>query len=104
MVSKNSFFTINSLALWLTLVYVGFGTFAICSAYPHDSFFGDWALWGVLITLPVNFISFGYRYGNSHYYLPIFIIQTIMIFPAFLLIKTIIKPKFKSAGKQKFNS
>jgi hypothetical protein len=86
---------VNVLSAGIALAYVGIGTLAICSAFPHDPFFGEWATWGVLSTLPVNFLSFGYRYGDAHHYGPVFGLQLLMLLPAFMLIKALVKEKLK---------
>jgi hypothetical protein len=73
-------------ALVITLIYVGVGTFSVCSVYPSDAFSGMWALFGLILTLPVSIISFSYRYANAQNLQPIFVIQAIMLVPTYLFI------------------
>jgi len=85
----------NTLAFWISLIYVGLGTLSVCSLYPSDFFFGDWTLWGVLITLPVNIISSGYRYGQAEPIYPVFIIQTVVFVLTFWFLKSRLAKKRK---------
>ena len=80
-------------ALRIALIYVGFGTLSVCSVYPADVFYGEWSLLGLLITFPVTFISFGYRYAEAESLYPVFIIQFVMLILTFLLLGRFIKEK-----------
>jgi len=79
--------SINKKFLFISLLYDILGTFAICSAFPHDLFYGRWALWAAIFTLPINLLSFAYRFGESHIYWPVLCIQVIMIIPCYLLVQ-----------------
>ena len=81
----------RKLAFYIALLYVGFGTLSVCSVYPDDLFYGEWSLFGLLITFPVSIISFGYRYAEADILYPVFIIQTIMFFLTFFILGNFIK-------------
>lgn len=85
----------NILAFRISLFYVGLGTLSVCSIYPDDLFYGDWSLFGLLITFPVSIISFGYRYAEADLLYPVFFIQLIMFFLTFLILSSFIKNKQK---------
>jgi hypothetical protein len=87
----------NLLALLISLIYVGIGTVAVCSVYPQDALFGEWAGVALLITFPVTILSAGFRYGASTNLLPVFIIQFIMLVPTFFIIKSFFKKKNTAA-------
>jgi len=55
----------NSLASWISLFYVALGGIVACSIYPDDPLNGNWWFWGWIFTLPVNFISFAFRYTGD---------------------------------------
>jgi hypothetical protein len=86
-----TFISRRILALMIALIYVGLGTLAVCSVYPSDTFYGDWSLYGLLITFPVSVISFGYRYADSLLLYPVFIIQTVMFIMTFFILQLFIK-------------
>ncbi len=83
----------RKLAFYIALLYVGFGTLSVCSVYPDDPFYGEWSLFGLVITFPVSIISFGYRYAEADFLYPVFIIQTIMFLLTFFILGTFIKRK-----------
>ena len=78
----------NNLAFWISLCYVGLGTLTILSIYPKDALYGNWVLVSSLITLPVTFLSFGYRYAQSEPLYPVFIIQSVMFVLTFWVFKS----------------
>lgn len=80
-------------AFKISLFYVSLGTVSVCSVYPKDLFYGDWSLYGLLLTFPVSIISFGFRYAESNLLYPVFIIQLIMFFITFFLLSLFIKDK-----------
>ena len=80
-------------ALKIALIYVGFATLTVCSVYPSDPFYGDWSLLGLIVTLPVSVISFGYRYADANTFYPVFIIQFVMFILTFLIVSTFVKDK-----------
>ncbi|GGD36394.1 hypothetical protein [Flavobacterium orientale] len=88
-----NFIAENKLAFVISLIYVSLGTLSICSVYPKDFFYGNWSLYGLLITFPVSVISFGYRYAESDSLIPVFIIQIAMFILTFLILSKFIKSK-----------
>ena len=74
---------------------MGLRTLSVCSIYSDDLFYGDWSLFGLLITFPVSIISFGYRYTEADLLYPVFFIQLIMFFLTFLILSSFIKNKQK---------
>jgi hypothetical protein len=90
----------RKLAFKISLFYVSLGTLSVCSVYPKDLFYGDWSLYGLLLTFPVSIFSFGYRYAESNLLYPVFIIQFIMFFITFFLLSFFIRSK----KKEKINS
>lgn len=80
-------------ALRIAFIYVGFATLTVCSVYPSDPLYGDWSLFGLIITLPVSMISFGYRYGDAESLYPVFIIQFVMFILTFLVLSRFVKDK-----------
>ena len=84
----------NILAWWISFFYVGLGGVVACSMYPDEPLNGKWWDWGWVITLPVNFISFAFRYTGDITYVGVVIIQCIVLIPTFLLFARII-PKRK---------
>jgi hypothetical protein len=83
----------RNLAFKISLFYVSFGTLSVCSIYPKDLFYGDWSIYGLLLTFPVSVVSFGFRYAESNLLYPVFIIQLIMFFTTFFLLSLIVKDK-----------
>ncbi len=79
-----------SKAFIITVIYVGLGTLSVCSVYPSDPFYGEWSLFGLIMTVPVTVISFSYRFAESKDLLPVFIIQTIMLMPTYLFVRFVI--------------
>ena len=83
----------RKLAFKISLFYVAIGTLSVCSVYPKDLFYGDWSIYGLLLTFPVSVFSFGFRYAESNLLHPVFIIQLIMFFITFFLLSLFIKDK-----------
>ena len=78
---------LNNIKLfWFLLLYVGFGTFSVCSLLTDDKFFGDWAFWGFIASFPVTIVSFAYRFADPSNLFPVFIIQILMFLLAFTLL------------------
>lgn len=50
---------------------MGLGTFCLLSLYPDSPTYFEWSILGVLITIPVSFISYGVLYmePNNQYIL-----------------------------------
>jgi hypothetical protein len=85
----------NKLAFWIALVYDGIGTLTVCSISPADRFYGDWSLPFTLITMPVNYLSFIYRFAQFGPLYPVYIIQFIMFFLTFWFLKSRINKRQK---------
>ncbi|WP_177766300.1 hypothetical protein [Flavobacterium sp. I3-2] len=83
----------RKLAGFIAFLYVGLGTLSVCSIYPADPLYGNWSLYGLLISLPVSAVSFGYRFAESKIIYPVFIIQFAMFLLTFLILSVFIKPK-----------
>jgi len=81
-----SFVKSRKIELILSALYVGAGTFAVCNIAGRDLFYGEWSEYILWITFPVTIISFGYRYAETDYLLPVLIIQFIMFVLTFLLL------------------
>lgn len=96
----NDYFKRRKLTFWIAFGYVGLGTLSVCSVYPDDLFYGDWALFGLLITFPVSIISFGFRYGESQMLYPVFIIQFVMFILTFFIVGSIKKSHKKYSTQQ----
>lgn len=77
----------NKSIFWIALIYNGIGTLTVCSIYPADRFYGDWALPFTIITMPVNFLSFIYRFTESGPLYPVYIIQLVMFSLTLLFLK-----------------
>ncbi|MGC4128460.1 MAG: hypothetical protein QM564_02635 [Bergeyella sp.] len=93
MENLKSFLKSRRIALIISAIYVGLGTFAICNAYGSDALYGDWTIYTIVITFPVTIISFGYRYAEPNSLIPVYIIQFIMFVLTFLLLSLFIKEK-----------
>ncbi len=83
----------RKLAFNISLFYVALGTLTVCSVYPKDLFYGDWSLYGLLLTFPVSIFSFGFRYAEADLLYPVFIIQLAMFFITFFILSLFIKEK-----------
>jgi len=70
-----SFLKLRKVALIISALYVGLGTLAVCSIYGSDLLYGEWSFILLLITFPVSFFSFMYRYAESDFLLPVFILS-----------------------------
>jgi hypothetical protein len=83
----------RKLAFKISFFYVLLGTLSVCSIYPKDLFYGEWSLYGLIITFPVSIISFGYRYAESDLLYPVFIIQLVMFILSFFVLSLVLKDK-----------
>lgn len=88
-----SFLKLRKVALIISALYVGLGTLAVCSIYGSDPLYGEWSLYALLLTFPVAFFSFMYRYAESDFLLPVFIIQFIVFLCTFFILSLFIKKK-----------
>ena len=87
-----NYFRKKQKAAQFSFVYVALATLSVCSVYPKDLFYGQWSLFGLLVTFPVSIISFGYRYADAQNLYPVFIIQLFM----FLLTKALLRRFIKN--------
>lgn len=69
------------------------GTLAVCSIYGSDPFYGEWSFDALILTFPVTFFSFIYRYAEADSLLPVFVIQFIMFLFTFLFFQYLLKRK-----------
>lgn len=87
-----SFLKSRKWALIISILYVGTGTLAVCSAYGSDPLYGKWTLYALFITLPVSIVSFVYRYADPDVF-PVLLIQFIMFLITFFTLSPLIKSK-----------
>jgi hypothetical protein len=80
----------NRLSFWISLIYVCLSIISICSIYPDDMFYGNWAWIGIIITFPISIISFAFRFSRSDIIYPIFIIQGFFFIPTFVIMTNLI--------------
>ncbi|SMO70859.1 hypothetical protein SAMN06265171_105114 [Chryseobacterium rhizoplanae] len=90
-----SFLRSRKWALIISILYVGTGTLAVCSAYGSDLLYGEWTLYALLITLPVSILSFAFRYAEPNIF-PVLLIQFIMFLITFFILSLFIKSKPKN--------
>jgi len=86
--SKKAYY--NSLVI--SLLYVGVGTISVLCLYPP--YYADWVLLAALLTIPVNFISFGLMYSDSGNWLLVLPIQLVVFFLTWLLVYKWLKKKY----------
>jgi len=86
-----SFLKSRRWAFIISILYVGIGTLAVCSAYGGDLLYGEWTLYALLFTFPVTFLSFIYRYAEPDFLLPVLIIQFMMFLLTFFILALFIK-------------
>lgn len=87
-----NFLKSRRIALIISALYVGLGTTAVCSVYGSDLLYGEWAGYVLLITAPVTFISFFYRFVDANIF-PVLVIQFIMFIITFLILSLFIKKR-----------
>ncbi|WP_126651604.1 hypothetical protein [Chryseobacterium aureum] len=92
MKAVTSFLKSRKWALLISILYVGTGTLAVCSAYGSDPLYGEWTLYALLVTFPVSILSFGYRYADPGIW-PVLLIQFIMFLITFFILSLFIKSK-----------
>lgn len=87
--------TIYNQSLIFSVLYVGLGTLTVCSLHPDSWFYGDWVFVSMLITLPVNIISFGIAYADGDAMITILIVQIIVFLlcwpVVYLILSSILK-------------
>jgi len=76
----------------IAFLYVGLGTLSILSMYPDNLFFGEWVMWGILFTLPVNVLGWGILYADrSQHAIVIFVQIVVFILVGWLLFRLLFK-------------
>ncbi|MGU3376485.1 hypothetical protein [Chryseobacterium sp. M5A1_1a] len=70
----------------ISLFYVGIGTLAVCSIYPNDPLYGDWATYTLFVTFPVSILSAGLRYADSEILWIVFVMQFVMFPTTFIIL------------------
>jgi len=94
-----SFLKSKKIELIISIIYVGIGTLAICNVAGGDWLYGEWTIYALLITFPVTIISFGYRYAETEYLIPVLLIQFVMFILTFFFLISV-SFLFKSLFKQ----
>jgi len=89
----------NLTAFVISIGYIGLSLISLFSLYPSDFFYGDWSVIGILITFPIDFISFAFRYSTSEIIYPVFLIQGFLFIPLFVIIATIIRKRKEKKEK-----
>lgn len=87
-----SFLKSRKWALIISIVYVGTGTLAVCSAYGNDPLYGEWTSYAILVTFPVSILSFIWRYADPGIW-PVLLIQLTMFLITFFILSLFIKSK-----------
>ncbi|RXM51782.1 MULTISPECIES: hypothetical protein [unclassified Chryseobacterium] len=87
-----SFLKTRKIALIISVIYVGIGTLAVCSAYGSDFLYGEWTLYALVLTFPVSILSFAYRYADPNIW-PVLLIQFFMFLITFFILSLFIKSK-----------
>jgi len=85
----------NIAAFFISLIYVAIGTIAVCSIAGRDTLHGEWSLYALILTFPVSIVSFGYRFAETDYLIPVLIIQSVMFVLCYLLLARFIKRNAK---------
>jgi hypothetical protein len=80
---------INLVPFVISFTYVGIGTISVCSIYPKDSLYGEWSMWGLFLSFPVSIVSFGYRYADSENLIIVYLIQAVMLYITYRVVKKI---------------
>ena len=90
----------NKQALIISFLYVSIGTLAVCAIYPADPLYGEWSMLPLLLTFPVTFISFGYRFSeNANDFSTVYFIQLIMQILTYNFVNRILKRKYVAKNK-----
>jgi Trk-type K+ transport system membrane component len=83
------------ISFFISLVYVGLGTICVLCLRPNPPLDGNWMIFALLITLPVNFISVGIMYADSTAIELVLIIQLIYFLLFWLILYSILKRRSK---------
>jgi hypothetical protein len=87
----------NRLAFWISIVYLALGGVVTYALYPSDPFYNDYFFIEWLLTLPVNIISFTYRFtATESNCIVVIIIQMIMFIPTFIIISRLMAKRNKN--------
>jgi len=87
-------------SFFISLIYVSIGTIAVLSMYPGSFLSGDWMVFVLLATLPVNFISVGVMYADSTAVGTVLIIQIAFFFLCWFIINYILKIREEKSNNQ----
>lgn len=94
------YFKQNQLAFWIALIYVSLGGAAAYTLYPSDPFSGNWGIFILFFTFPVNIFSTTYRFtAEEKSAVVVIILQAITFIYAFIAIATIISKVKKKENK-----
>ena len=87
----------NRLAFFWALIYVTAGGVVAYASSPSDPFYNDYFFIEWFLTLPVNIISFTYRFTtNESNWIVVMIIQIIVFVPTFIIISKLMSRKNKN--------
>lgn len=75
---------------WGGIIYQMIALISLFGCYPKDIFYNEYSIVGILFTLPISFISFGFRYAERDSEFIVIGIQ-FCIFLIFLLIYFFLK-------------
>lgn len=75
----------------ITIIYNLIGVVSLFMMYPDDplSWESGWSQLIILLTLPITFFSFVYRYAQSEPLYPVFIIQFIVLIISLFIVHII---------------
>ncbi|WP_212003251.1 hypothetical protein [Chitinophaga sp. HK235] len=60
--------------------------------YPDNLFYGEWVMWMLLFTLPINFISWGVLYGDPNQHIIMIFVQfVVFLLTGWVLFRLIFK-------------
>ncbi|MNK03716.1 hypothetical protein D3C87_215660 [compost metagenome] len=85
--TRNKFYKLSFI---YSLSYVGLGTLSILSLYPSSLFYGEWVFIALLITLPVNFVSFVVVFSEADATGLVLIVQALMFLIFWLILYNVL--------------
>jgi hypothetical protein len=85
-------------SFFISLAYVGLGTISVLSSYPSSPLYGNWVIFTIFITLPVNFISVGVMIADSTAFGFVLIIQLFYFLIFWLIVYYILKGRSKKVN------
>ena len=83
----------------ISIVYVGFGTYSLLASIPSAPYHNEWSVFGLLLTLPVNFIAFGIAFSISKSLNLILLIQVFMFLLFWYLVYRYMNKKYRNICK-----